>query len=57
MVHGSNIFLFQAVYQMTISPEEDPEHSVALAMQRVFYDLSHSEKVSRHLDGIYVTHD
>ncbi|GMT06261.1 hypothetical protein PENTCL1PPCAC_28435, partial [Pristionchus entomophagus] len=36
--------LRKAVYQMTISPDEDPESSVALAMQRVFYDLSHSDK-------------
>ncbi|GMT36088.1 hypothetical protein PFISCL1PPCAC_27385, partial [Pristionchus fissidentatus] len=36
--------LRKAVYQMTMSPDEDPESSVALAMQRVFYDLSHVDK-------------
>ncbi|KAF8356289.1 math-33 [Pristionchus pacificus] len=36
--------LRKALYQLECSPEEDPELSVALSLQRVFYDLSHSDK-------------
>lgn len=41
--YKAQFFYFQAVYQMP-TENDDPETSVALAMQRVFYELQNSDK-------------
>ncbi|VDM54787.1 unnamed protein product [Angiostrongylus costaricensis] len=39
----ATVATFQAVYDMPVS-QDDSENNVALAMQRVFYDLQHSDR-------------